>query len=82
MHKKAKKYIDNNFKGNLENKTIIITGGNAGIGLESARYALYLKMNVIIAVRSMERGRKAIDNLLKEKLDIYSIVGIATHGGN
>ena len=66
MHKKAKKYIDNNFKGNLENKTIIITGGNAGIGLESARYALYLKMNVIIAVRSMERGRKAIDNLLKD----------------
>lgn len=26
--------------------------------------------------------KSIIDNLLKEKLDIYSIVGIATHGGN
>ena len=66
MQKRAKKYIDRNFKGDLENKTIIITGGNAGIGFESARYALYLKMNVIIAVRSIKRGQTALDKLKQE----------------
>lgn len=66
MHKKAINYINKYFKGNLENKTIIITGGNAGIGLESARYCLYLKMNVILAVRSLSRGEKALENLRKD----------------
>ena len=66
MHKKAKKYIDTFFKGNVEGKTIIITGGNAGVGFESARYALYLKMNVIIGVRSISRGEQAIKKIKED----------------
>lgn len=66
MRKKAISYISKYLKGNMENKTIIITGGNSGIGLQSAKYCLYLKMNVVLAVRSLERGQKAIDELHKE----------------
>lgn len=46
VNKRSIKYLNKHFKGNVEDKTILITGGNSGIGFESARIALYLKMNV------------------------------------
>ena len=66
MNKKAIKFIDKNVTQDLRNKTIIITGGNSGIGFESAKICVYLKMNVIIAVRSESRGQLAIDEIKKE----------------
>ena len=66
MNKKSIKYLTKHFKGNVEDKTILITGGNSGIGFESARIALYLKMNVIIACRSQQRGENAINQLKEE----------------
>ena len=63
MHKKAQAYIDKYFQGDVTNKTIIITGGNAGIGYQSAEYCLYLKMRVIIACRNEERAQKAVNDL-------------------
>ena len=38
MSKKIDKWIEKNFNANLENKTILITGANSGIGLEVAKY--------------------------------------------
>ena len=69
MNKKAIKYLNKYFKGNVEGKTIVITGGNSGIGREVARQCVYLKMKVIIAVRSLERGKIAIDDIKKEYPD-------------
>ena len=63
MKKKAIKYLDKHFVGDIKNKTIIITGGNSGIGLEVARECAYKKMNIILAVRSLERGEKAINDI-------------------
>jgi len=49
---------------NLAGKTVIITGGNAGMGYEAARQFLVLNAaRVIIAVRSRTRGQEAISTL-------------------
>ena len=57
MNKKTIKYLNEYFKGNVSNKTVLITGANSGLGYESAKICLYLKMNVIIACRSETKGR-------------------------
>lgn len=48
----------------LTGKTIIITGGNAGMGYEAARQFLILHASrVILAVRSPSRGQEAVSSL-------------------
>ncbi|KAI3325551.1 putative carbonyl reductase [Xylariaceae sp. AK1471] len=48
----------------LTGKTAIVTGGNAGLGLEAARQYLTLKAaRVIIAVRSPAKGKEAVAEL-------------------
>ncbi|MCR5184637.1 MAG: SDR family NAD(P)-dependent oxidoreductase [Bacilli bacterium] len=66
IHKRAVKYLNKFNFTNVEGKTILITGGNSGIGFMSARYACYLKMKVIIACRSQKRGEEAIQKLKEE----------------
>ncbi|MCR4912059.1 MAG: SDR family NAD(P)-dependent oxidoreductase [Bacilli bacterium] len=66
VKKQVINFLAKNFKGNVEGKTIIITGGNSGIGFEASRMCAYLKMNVIIAARSIERGVKAVESIQKE----------------
>lgn len=51
---------------NLENKTIIVTGANSGIGKAAAIQLAKLGASVIMACRSMERGEKALEEV-KEK---------------
>lgn len=47
-------------------QTIIITGGNRGIGFEAARHLLNLNAKrVILAVRSVQRGQDAAEELEK-----------------
>ncbi len=48
---------------NLANKTFVITGGNSGIGLETARALLSKNAHVIVASRSRERGNAAVQEL-------------------
>ena len=51
---------------NLENKTIIITGANSGIGKAAAALLAKYGANIIMACRSEERGRKAMDEISRE----------------
>ena len=51
--------------GSLEGKTIIITGGSSGIGLEAAKVLSSKGADVILAVRNMEKGEQAM-KLIKE----------------
>jgi len=51
--------------GSLEGKTIIITGGSSGIGLEAAKGLSSKGAEVILAVRNMEKGEQAM-KLIKE----------------
>ncbi|EFR05303.1 hypothetical protein MGYG_08314 [Nannizzia gypsea CBS 118893] len=45
-------------------QTIVITGGNAGLGLEAARYFLNLNASeIILGVRSLAKGENAIKDL-------------------
>ena len=67
--KKAK-----NFKPltrDLTGKTILITGGNSGIGLDAACILGGLGANIHIACRSKERGEAAIQQI-KEKAKVFT----------
>ncbi|KAI0253325.1 NAD(P)-binding protein [Lactifluus subvellereus] len=54
-------------------KTVIITGGNSGIGKETARVLLSKGAKVYIATRSEEKSQRAIEDLKKDtgKESIY-----------
>jgi NAD(P)-dependent dehydrogenase (short-subunit alcohol dehydrogenase family) len=51
----------------LEGKVAIVTGGNTGLGYQSSLELARRNATVIIACRSLKRGKKAIDDI-KEKL--------------
>jgi NAD(P)-dependent dehydrogenase (short-subunit alcohol dehydrogenase family) len=44
-------------------KTILITGGNSGIGLEAARVLSLRNAEVVLTARSDEKGKKAVDSI-------------------
>lgn len=50
----------------LEGKRAIITGGNSGIGLETAKTITSKGGEVILAVRHIKKGEQAKDEILKE----------------
>ena len=51
---------------NLANRTFVITGGNSGIGLETARALVHKNAHVVIASKTQERGDAAVQELRKE----------------
>jgi NAD(P)-dependent dehydrogenase (short-subunit alcohol dehydrogenase family) len=55
----------------LHGRVAVVTGANSGLGLETARQLAAHGATVVLAVRSLERGASAID-------DIRSTVGDAT----
>ena len=66
----------------LDGKTVIITGANTGIGLETAVDLAKRNARVILACRSVERGEKAVvevkersgnDNVVFVQLDLASL---------
>ncbi|WEW54833.1 hypothetical protein PRK78_000258 [Emydomyces testavorans] len=57
---KARIFLPLDPKTSLENKTVLITGGNTGLGLEAAiKYVNLGASTVIIGCRSLERGHRA-----------------------
>ncbi|AYN03544.1 SDR family oxidoreductase [Flavobacterium sp. 140616W15] len=59
----------------LKNKTILITGGGAGIGLEAAKQFLENNANVIITGRNQEKldaAKKRYPNIIAIKSDVAS----------
>ncbi|KAL9598457.1 MAG: hypothetical protein Q9219_004493 [cf. Caloplaca sp. 3 TL-2023] len=62
----------------LSDRIAVITGGNTGLGLESGRQLLSLRLSrLIIAVRSVEKGDKAAAQLRSEFpnaiIDVYGL---------
>lgn len=85
MAKKKKKtkvdrYVDALHR--IDNKTVIVTGANSGLGFEIARIALLKGAKVIMACRSIERAQSAKDDLIKETgLDNIVIEQYDQHDG-
>lgn len=50
----------------LSSKVIVVTGGNAGIGLETVKRLLLKNAKVYIATRSQEKSERAIEALRAE----------------
>ena len=48
---------------NVQNKLIVITGGNTGLGLESAKRLAAAGARVVITVRSSTKGEQALANI-------------------
>lgn len=62
---KINSWIKKNLPSDLSNKTVLITGGNSGIGFELAKIVTALHSKVILAVRNLSRGEQAKEELLK-----------------
>ena len=59
-----KKYLDK--FPSFDNKTIIVTGANSGVGFELCRHLLYKNANVVMACRNMKRANDARNKLVEE----------------
>ena len=77
-------------KARLDGKTVIITGANTGIGLETAVDLAKRNARVILACRSVERGEKAAvevrkrsnnDNAVFRQLDLASLESVRKFAG-
>ena len=63
--KRIDKYIEKNIK-DVNNKNIVITGANSGIGFESMMVLAKKGANVIMACRSLKRAQNAKEKVLKD----------------
>jgi len=59
-------WIKKNIDNNIENKNVVITGSNSGIGLEACFYLASMNANIYMAVRNIERGKIAKDKILEK----------------
>lgn len=50
----------------IENRTVVITGGNSGIGLATATALARMRADVVITARTQDRGRTAADLIERE----------------
>ncbi len=56
-----------------QNKIVLITGANKGIGLETARQLAQEKMTVLVGARDSKKGEEAVAQLRKEGLDARAL---------
>src|SRR5258708_2363261 len=53
------------------NKVAVVTGGNRGIGLETAKQLAEKGLTVILTARDAAKGNKIVDDFKKKKLDMH-----------
>jgi WW domain-containing oxidoreductase len=62
---------------NLEGKLVLITGGTAGIGVETARALATVNAHVIITARDMNKGAGVVEELKKstgnDKIEVMEL---------
>ena len=50
-------------RGPVRGKLVVVTGGNAGVGKETARQLYAAGANVVIACRSIDKGQRAVEDI-------------------
>lgn len=66
MNQKIVNYLDKHITVNLNGKNVFITGGNSGIGLETAKECAYLGANLFLLCRNLAKAEIAKNEILKE----------------
>jgi NAD(P)-dependent dehydrogenase (short-subunit alcohol dehydrogenase family) len=61
-------------EANLVGKVALITGGNRGIGLQTARDLGKLGVTVVIGARNLEKGNEAVETLRSENIQAENII--------
>jgi len=88
---KYSSWLKKNITTNLEGKTIVITGGNSGIGFASSLLCAEVKMNIIWGCRNLLKAEAAKQELLKQypkthlevlQLDLADLSSIAKFAAN
>lgn len=64
---------------NLEGKVALITGGNGGIGLQTAHDLGKLGAKIVIGARNLDKGNAAVATLLAENIQAESMKLMSTH---
>jgi len=62
-------------------KTIVISGGNSGIGLEAARQLTAAGHRVVLLGRDADKGRRAVESLGAGDRARFQAADLATHAG-
>lgn len=63
---------------NLKGKTVIVTGGNAGIGLETTITLANAGATVIVPARDVEKAKKNLDGIQNVELETMDIMNPAS----
>ena len=64
-------------KTKFSGQTVIVTGSNVGLGLETARHFVRLNAKkVILAVRSLEKGEAAKESILKSEKKTADVIDV------
>ena len=58
-------------------RTVVITGGNSGIGLEAAKALKAAGAQVVLACRDLDRARKAAPGMAVRELDLTDLDSVA-----
>lgn len=78
-------------KKRMDGKTVLITGGNAGLGLESAKNIAARGARIILACRNVQSGQDAMREILQEtgnsnvivlRLDTSSLTSVREFAGH
>ncbi|KAG5179747.1 hypothetical protein JKP88DRAFT_269076 [Tribonema minus] len=57
----------------MQGKVVVVTGANAGIGLETAKALMGMGAHVILACRSEERAKEAIETMTRGLLNVAAL---------
>lgn len=66
MNQKILNYLNRYTTVKLNGKNVFITGGNSGIGLETAKECAYLGANIFLLCRNLAKAELAKEEILKE----------------
>jgi NAD(P)-dependent dehydrogenase (short-subunit alcohol dehydrogenase family) len=67
--------------GSLTHKTVLITGGNTGLGLESAKRLAAAGATVIVTTRTASKGQAAVQAIREYVLQAQAQSSVTSNGG-